>query len=337
MKARLETNVRGFATTGLMAGLFCLAAQRHVNWNTTGDQWTLDQGVGFVLFGAILFVLSFAAAHFALRHFRIASYFAYAPAGAAALGIAFLATGGMALIERMQEEGIASVLVAAVLLAGAAFGFLYRRGSRFAIEGDDPKALAAQLSTAAEGGAAGDDDAAHVEAAEAEYYNGPLQVRTSVGALLIAGLAAGAASILISLITGTAENIAVDGMRDVLAEADLNMGLLNIVLGTMLGGLMFPIPVYIAHQIARWRDLTSYGAYVGIGAALPIAAGLMMFIVGALLMLPYVVPMAIAMAFYRHLAGLEPKSLPEDIEVADRRTLIAANHPRRRYNRIVGG
>jgi hypothetical protein len=54
------------------------------------------------------------------------------------------------------------------------------------------------------------------------------------------------------------------------------------------------------------------------------------------MMAAYAIPTAIAMLFYRYLAGLEPKALPEDVEVRDRRTLVGANHPRRRYSRIVG-
>jgi hypothetical protein len=46
-------------------------------------------------------------------------------------------------------------------------------------------------------------------------------------------------------------------------------------------------------------------------------------------------PSAIAMVIYRRLAGLEPKPIHEDIEVRDRRSLVGAQHARRRYGRIV--
>ena len=55
-----------------------------------------------------------------------------------------------------------------------------------------------------------------------------------------------------------------------------------------------------------------------------------------MVVLPWILPSMAAIAVYHRLAGFEPLSLPDDIEVNDRRTLIAADHPRRQTRRIVG-
>jgi hypothetical protein len=72
-----------------------------------------------------------------------------------------------------------------------------------------------------------------------------------------------------------------------------------------------------------------------VGAAAPIIVGLCLFVIGLLITMRLVLPLAVAMFAYRRLAGLEPAGLPEDIEVDDRRALIGADHVRRKYSRVT--
>lgn len=340
---KLKTNIGGFFTTAIMAGLFCLAVVRHGNWDTTGDQWTIDEGVGFVFSSGLVWLAVFVPAHFLLSRFRLTTYLHYAAAGAAALSAAFFVVDGMTLIRRLQPDGYASILIAVLLLFGAAFGFLYRKRCSFDASDDAPNKLlealpghsAPQEVDISDGVTLEVGNPAHVELENAEYFAGPLQVKTSIGSILLASLAGGAIWSCVMLVIRTADRLADLGGSTTLASLNLDGSFYGVVMGSVLGTLLFPIPIYAGHMFARWRGSTSYGHYAAIGAILPIVVGLMMFVIMVVVAIQFVLPMAMAMVLYRHLAGLEPRSLPEDIEVSDRRTLIAANHPRRSYNRIV--
>jgi hypothetical protein len=41
------------------------------------------------------------------------------------------------------------------------------------------------------------------------------------------------------------------------------------------------------------------------------------------------------MVIYRRWAGLEPEGLPPDVHVSDERALVGADHPARRYHKVV--
>ena len=56
---------------------------------------------------------------------------------------------------------------------------------------------------------------------------------------------------------------------------------------------------------------------------------------GVMVVLPWVLPSVVAMVSYYRLAGFEPLALPSDIEVSDPRTMLAADHVRRRVRRVV--
>jgi len=109
------------------------------------------------------------------------------------------------------------------------------------------------------------------------------------------------------------------------------------------GIFAFILPFYIlvrkAHAFLQARGKSALSSYIKAGLVVP---GLFFLGFLALLgpfallfVLPWILPSMAAMGVYYRLAGMEPLALPDDIEVRDRRTLIAADHPRRQMRRIV--
>jgi hypothetical protein len=110
------------------------------------------------------------------------------------------------------------------------------------------------------------------------------------------------------------------------------------------GIFVMTLPFYIfvrkAHAFLQARGKSELKSYLKAGLFVP---GLFFLGFFALLgpfaimfVLPWILPSMIAIGVYHRLAGFEPLSLPGDIEVSDRRTLIGADHPRRQMRRIVG-
>ncbi|MEO7224096.1 MAG: hypothetical protein ABIY37_16645 [Devosia sp.] len=358
MQAAVRTSISSLAAAGVIAGLFVIAAQRMFVVNP--EALSIDAIALRILAGGGIYLGIFMIAHLILSRFHITLRPAYAVAGAAAMLASFQLGGGRELVPLASANGTMTLLYAVPLLWGALMGFIYRQSAGVAAGADDPHRLAAMLAGGTSQAArrqtallngeprpgfgqrnaqnaepSVSSDAAHVSTGEAEYFEGPLQVRTSMGAVLVTGVTAG---VLWALVKAA---FALLLMSRAGAGASMTGGaatsfLAATVGGTaLLGAILMPIPVYVGHLIARSRGYTSYLSYAVIGALVPIGAGLAMFIAGVVFMAPYAIPCAIALVCYRYFAGLEPKSLPEDIEVRDRRTLVGANHDRRRYSRVV--
>src|SRR5918993_104401 len=158
-----------------------------------------------------------------------------------------LAPGGYV---RAIDEGHLLVILVIPLLLGGATGFLLHKSLGYSTGDDDPLLLEQTVGSAVASqapiGAA--TSLGLINSGSAEYYDGPLQVRTSGWAALVAALA---------------------------------------------------------------------GSF------------------GVMVILPWIVPSVIAMITYHRVAGFEPLALPSDIEVRDRRTMLPANHVRRRVRRVV--
>jgi hypothetical protein len=101
----------------------------------------------------------------------------------------------------------------------------------------------------------------------------------------------------------------------------------SLILGL---AVLMVVPTLIGHYAARYFRATSAGAYVGYGFLANVLLGLVtgIFLVAA----PFA---AASLALYRRLAGLEPVGLPDDVLVRDPRALVAADHPARRYHRVI--
>lgn len=353
--ARVRTNIGGFGTAAAMAGAFQLAAQRQGLAHEMVIEWTPDAVAVTGLAAALCFALPFVAGHFILDRAGLTRRPYYALLGALSLAAAFLVTVPIARLQSMAQQGTLSLAILIPALLGAVIGFLYHIRAGWTAEDDDPEALRALLDDVTRPGEpAGDsrgtapgtvpafgrkgasEDLAHVSTGSSEYFEGPLQVRTTVASMAIAGAAAGALSGLLTM----ASLVMAKGIgwgAEALSSGDINGTAGMIFGGAFFGAFLYPVPIYFGHRWAQARGLTTLADYAKIGAAIPIIVGLLMFVVGVLATIWYVIPTAMAMALYRSLAGLEPRDLPEDIQVSDRRALIGADHARRRYGRVVGG
>jgi hypothetical protein len=325
MKYSIQTHIPNLLAGGLLAGLFCaLAAQYEAD---TAHLFSVDHLVVSLLLPAVVYTAVFAAAHMTLASLRIGARWVYVVTGAVAMLLAFGCGALPRLLPVAQGAGLVTVLFLLPAMFGAMLGYLYHRRAGPRIEGDDPAAVAAATENA---------DPALVSTESAEYFDGPLQVRTSAAAIVFAGLGAGLLWSVLSI--GLMSFMMISSMgpvgithvwTDAMTNFATSYGLASVITGVVLQ----PLPVLIGHLICRGRNWTSIGAYGGVGLALG-------FIVSLIGMNPlgimFAVPSAIGLAFYRYLAGLEPKKLPEDIEVKDRRTLIGEDHARRRYRRVIG-
>jgi hypothetical protein len=358
MQASVRTSISSLIAAGVIAGLSVIAAER--GFFVDPAAMSIDAiAIKVALSGGIYLAL-FGLAHLLLSKLKVTSWPLYIAAGAVAFLITFQFTGGRVLVPMASENGMISLLYAVPIVWGAMMGFIYRRSAGVDAEGDDPHRLQAMLTGGPRTPAGArnaflngepiagfgrrnlapaapmvSEDAAHVATEAAEYYDGPLQVRTSAGAVLIAGLSAGIVwGIIEGLYFGSAGG---KGLAQLFTQQGfLSFMAINLGAKAVLGLIALPVFIYIGHLVARSRGHTSYASYALYGALVPLGVGLLMFVIGVVMMAAYAIPTAIAMLFYRYLAGLEPKALPEDVEVRDRRTLVGANHPRRRYSRIVG-
>ena len=94
-----------------------------------------------------------------------------------------------------------------------------------------------------------------------------------------------------------------------------------------------------AHGFLQARGKDRMRSYALAGVFVPMAFVLMLLALmgpfAVMVVLPWVVPSVLGMVCYHRLAGFEPLALPSDIEVADPRTMLAADHVRRRVRRVV--
>jgi hypothetical protein len=172
-----------------------------------------------------------------------------------------------------------------------------------------------------------------VAAGDKLYFAGPLQVRTSYGALFLSGALVTMLSIL-----GTLALLAMGTSLGNVGERMSEFGGISrsavaawLIFGTLGTSALLFVPNLIAHQIARWMNVTSVGGYAGIGFMTAVILCFFLPPLGIMALFPC----PIAMAVYRRIVGIGPVDLPADIVVENHDALIAADHPRRRYRRVL--
>jgi hypothetical protein len=327
--------IGGLATASVMAGLFSLASYKHATLDAEIG-WTADKFILYLLPATIVFAAIFVAGSTLLTHFKQASRAGFCVLGAVALLASWLATTGFQIFGSAVNDGSITLALAVPCLFGAVIGFIFHRKLAFHNEGDDPARLADKI-TATDGEGV---DLTLVDTGDAQYYDGPIQVRTNLIALLATGVVAGALGFVPEMYFYAGgilhDYLDYNWVLDFGSDG-LGAALNSLVEGAVFGAVLLPLPIYALHSIARWQGYTSHAAYGALGFFAPLAAGFMMFIVGLFLTIHFAIPLAVAMLVYRSLAGLEPKGLPEAVEVRDPRTLIGANHPRRRYHQVIEG
>lgn len=307
---------------------------------------TADALVLGVLEGGVVFLLAFLAGHLGLRRAGVGLRWPYAGAGAVAALIVFAAATPRETFDLLVERGTASLYILLAVAVGAVIGFIYHRRADYETFGDEPSALAERLAGAprpeiAEPSAppAVSTDRVLVNTGGAEYFDGPLVVRTSVPVMFVAALGSmglwGLGKLMLALAQAAANRgaRAPDALWNEAIEilAWQGMGLWMFV---VLGTLPFVVVIFAAHSAARALRRSDARTYALFGFVAPVLLGavsLTFFFLGLLLALPG----AVCLLVYKRLAGLEPAPVKEDVLVRDRRALVGADHPRRRFGRVV--
>jgi hypothetical protein len=322
--------------------------------------------------GGCTYVIVFLLMHLGLRQASVINRWAYAGLGAAAAAIAIATLTPPAGWRHLLSEGRLAGYLGLVAAFGAIIGFLYVWRAGLDAEDDDVSALesmhAVQLRMVLDGqplptpaaptpAPAAAPAPAHVYSAAAapapatepaviqtetaEYFDGPLVVRTSPPVMFVAALVSGGLYAMglfaLGLASGMAQRFnpssqllaALSGGAEMKAMLMLGTGLVLAVPATLL--------ILLTHLVLRSQGRASYAAYGLGGLAVPVVLGLIAGPIGVILGVQNALPMAIAMCVYRSMAGLEPKPVKEDIRVKDRRNLVGADHVRRRYGRVVNG
>ncbi|MDR6874301.1 hypothetical protein J2Y55_005335 [Bosea sp. BE125] len=354
---RIQTSLPGLTYAGLAAAVFAWICTSTGIYSISPQTLNSDRMVLLALSSAIAFSTIFAIAHVAFRSSGLSNRLAYAAAGAIGMTVALLIIMDPASRSVMFQSGevFRSLILPAV--SGWLVGTFYHWHAGFDTSGDDLEALEAAVEehsqTMAAGGDAAVGLAAHIRTPTAEYFDGPMQVCSSFNAAVAAAVTA----IMVSHISMWFFLILTQlrafgfpaGSRAPSGKA-LPSGIaipdysqyteaLTAVLGsTLTMTLLLVIPVtlivYATHLGLKAFGKLSYKDYGLAGLAVPLAISLPLFfalVVGLQLAIPF----ALAMMAYRRMAGLEPLSLPDDIQVKDRRTLIASNHARRRFARVI--
>lgn len=334
----IQTNYKKLFTTSLIAGLFCLVMARHGLPHLYSNK-SIDALVILTMKSAIGFGILFYIAHHGIRWAQLNRDAAYMIAGAACLIVSYLLGPGVEIHHMAKAAGYASAVLAAPAIMGVVIGYIYWKGAGYDTDNDDVDALAkASSQLNSENSTV---DLSYISTREAEYYNGPLQVRSSFIAAGLGGMMGGliynavvvfySGIMMKNAMHSSLSSFSGGGFAG--ASNNLAYGLLTAML---MGVVLLSIPIYVGHLIARAREKTDFSDYALIGGLIPIVLGLMMFVIGVMITLPFVPPMIIGMIVYRKYAGLEPMDLPEDIIARERRTLVGAEHVRRRMGRVVG-
>jgi len=258
------------------------------------------------------------AGHIALRQFNICSRIAYALIGGVMAATSYLLAmrNGLLLFPPPPgSEATAGLLPAA---AGMLAGFLY---GQFA--GLEAVAATPQPAAATE------------EAAKApRVFDGPIRVRSSVGAIAIAATVPALLSAVLAFMVLALFGAA--GPGSLITAALPAQVFLTVLIATTVPSAILVLAV---HHIARALRRSRGAEYAAIGSV--VAAGCMALLTPILsgmiyLLLPAaVVNGAIMGALYRRFAGIEPVPLPEIVIATDPQALVGADHPSRRQHGVI--
>lgn len=302
------------------------------------NSWLGEKPSPTTLDKAVLFFLLFAGLNFAVmflgdRLFRQLGWWqrtAYLGLGALASSVAHaVALAPAAYVVAVGEGSLIALLLVPILI-GAATSFLMHKSMGYAADGDDPHALFRKINRRKTAGSS----AVH-DIGSAEYYEGPLQVRTSAIAALLAALSGATLYVFITLI----------GLSDgqLPASALPPLFTTNPILAAIYGicgiSVLFYVFIHRSHAFLQRRGKDGLRSYALAGVLVPLGFAIGLFALmgpfAIVIVLPWILPSVVAMAAYHRLAGFEPLDLPDDIEVRDPRAMLPADHIRRRVRRVV--
>ncbi|MET0679104.1 MAG: hypothetical protein ABW175_25170 [Bradyrhizobium sp.] len=281
------------------------------------DKLLFAYGGRLALDGALLF-----AGHSALRHYRVCGRVAYTLMGGVMAATCYLLALRNGLLLAPPPEGseyTAGLLPAA---AGMLAGFLY---GQFA--GLETVAASAQPAATPTPGA-------ESAAPPPQLFDGPVRVRTSVGAIAIAAtIPAAITAVLVFMVIAL---FGAAGPGWLITAALPAQIFLMVLIATIVPSAIL---VLVVHHIARAFGRSRGGEYAIIGSLLPAACMLLLtpLMSGTVLVLlpAAIVNGAIMGALYRRFAGLEPVPLPEMVIATDAQALVGADHPSRRQHGVL--
>jgi hypothetical protein len=263
--------------------------------------------------GVLLF-----AGHSVLRQFNICGRIAYALIGGVMAATSYLLAvrNGLLLFPPPSGSEITAGLLPTA--AGMLAGFLY--GQFAGLE-----AVAAAPRPAA--------TATEAAAVPPRVFDGPVRVRSSVGAIAIAvtvpAAISAALAFMVLALFGTA------GPDSIITAALPAQVFLTVLIATTVPSAILVLAI---HHIARALRRSRGGEYAAIGSL--VAAGCVVLLMPAfgvmpLLLATAVVNGAIMGALYRRFAGIEPVPLPDVVIATDTQALVSADHPSRRQHGVI--
>ena len=323
---RIRTDLKALAIAFVFAAAFQFFCLRNGLTALPEGMRSWDLMAIWLAAAAAIYSAVFVAGHLALRALGAGKRAFYAGLGAVSLSLTHAALSfGQVADAFLSGVGFSQFILPGLL--GAAFGFLYAHRA-----GWEP----------GEGGViAGDDDSLVAHGGDT-YFDGPVQVRTSIPVMILAavvgsilvGLVRGAMTIgwEVSLLDDPSARQALDHAFDASAYAGLSMVAMGII-----GVPVMTVAILAGHYLARAFRRNDYGVYFGIGLLAPVILALATMFLFAGVALMIALPNAVAMVVYRKLAGLEPVPVREDIIAERPRDLVGPEHLQRRMSRVVGG
>ncbi|CAN0550219.1 unnamed protein product, partial [Ectocarpus sp. 8 AP-2014] len=134
----------------------------------------------FSFYSTVLFILG----HLIFRKMQMISRTLYSLCGALAFIIVMWSLVPQSSIQALRDSGLVTLGLLSPFLVGVMAGFLYHNFAGFALPDYDADEVSDVF--VGEDGAQSTDSI--ISTSSAEFYDGPMQVKTSFGALLIASV-----------------------------------------------------------------------------------------------------------------------------------------------------
>lgn len=305
--------------------------------NLPGARLHMDRLLLSCLTGGAVFGVLFGLGHLAARRAKSGSRPLYSLIGAVGLVLAYASQMRPIDLRAIADQGMLAYFFILPALVGSAAGFLYALKAGWEVGDDDPEALAESVAAAE---AAADSPVAGIKVGDTEYFDGPLQTRTSFPLMILA------AALATALLTG-ARALFVFAFEASLLEDQSNAAVwahtaqlslfsgLEMAMLILVGIIPISLSILAGHYVARGFKTHAHWAYFLIGLLAPLLIAVLS--VGLLLVFGLMIclPTAIGMALYRTFAGLEPVPVREDIRAPDPRALVPEGHARRRFGRVI--
>jgi len=291
-----------------------------------------DSALGLFVARFAIDAAALAVGHLVLRYCGIATRAAYGLMGGAAIALAyaFAFRHAFQLTDPLPGTIVTSAIVPVIV--GMISGFLYAQfaGREFAHGAPLVPALPSDAPLPAEATSA----PAHPPLTA---YDGPVLVRTSIAATVIAAAVPAIIVTVLTLMVVMPGVASIFGADRSTAAAQLALPAQIFFITVFVMFVPSVVVVGATHMLARSFRLTSGPHYALIGAAVNcIAAVLLIAMVHAAFLFPAAAIIGAVMgAVYRRFAGLEPLPLPEAVLATDPRALVAADHPARRTRAVI--